>query len=62
MATGKAKKVIVPQADEALMPVSIDDVQDKIMFCTVNRLFWIEMSRNYTVCKRKRLIKQSRII
>lgn len=31
MATGKAKKVIVPQADEALMPVSIDDVQDKII-------------------------------
>ena len=30
MATGKAKKVIVTQADEALMPVSIDDVQDKI--------------------------------
>lgn len=31
MATGKAKKVIVPQADEALMPVSMEDVQDKII-------------------------------
>lgn len=31
MATGKAQKVIVPQADEALMPVSMEDVQDKII-------------------------------
>ena len=31
MATGKAKKVIVSQADDVLMPVSIDDVHDKII-------------------------------
>ena len=31
MAMGKTKKVIVSQADDVLMPISIDDVQDKIV-------------------------------
>ena len=58
MAARKSPKVISPKTDEVLMPISMEDVQDKIIVLRGEPV----ISQNYMACRQRRSIKQSRII
>ena len=63
MAARKSPKVIVPKTDEVLMPISMEDVQDKIIVLRGEPVILDrDVAELYGACRQRRSIKQSRII